>query len=91
VTNPMASTKAMALVVQLTSRKSSRENSRRKTFASSRLGDAADSSAASAMNGATASSLRFVVIRDGFCSIEKNASEMSVSVTLTTSPSVIAM
>ncbi|QYO64066.1 hypothetical protein [Leptolyngbya sp. 7M] len=41
-------------------------NSRRKAFASSRWGEAAASSAASAMNGATCVSGRLVDISEGF-------------------------
>ena len=81
----------ISLVVIETSRRSSRVNSRRKVFASSRLGEIADSSAASSMNWAIAGCSRLVVISVGFSESEKNENEMSVFSMRRMSPSDIAI
>src|SRR4051812_16542688 len=81
----------MIFVVQLISRESSRANSLKKTLASSRFGEKADSSAAFSINGAICGSRLGVVMSDDFEASEKNEKETPVESIAIVSPSLTAI
>src|SRR5438067_1336651 len=87
-TKPMAKIKIIIFVGQRISRESSRANSRKKAFASSRFGEKDDSRAAFSINSAIYGS-RLVLIKEDFEASEKNENEIPVESMAIVSPSAM--